>query len=295
MDADFPIPDFCRGLSVPETRFAKAYAGVPDAQRAWLKTNIARLCEWHGLSRALARSEAVSWRGGFSSALIEVPRDFAVLLLDETADSPAQALAALVPALVSGIPDVLVVRVGPKGSIPDALLAACELAGQELVLEAGPRQTLRLLGHLCGQGRSGVILALGRGAAPGLVGKLAADPGPVRVWRPSLGRAAGVWLDAKHDFDFAALAFALPQTEFTVFGVRPARLGKGFRHRKGSFEEFLAQGFGIVFVPSARAEEALATASLVLCPGQEGCLVWPDLDPTVFLARRIGWDAGPEA
>jgi hypothetical protein len=290
MDADRPAPD----LSVPESRFARAYAGLSDEQRAWLKTGIALLFEWHGDRRRLARSEAATWRGGLSSMLVEAPRDFAVLLCDETFASPAQLLAALVPALLSGVPEVVVLHVGRRGATPPALLAACELAGQEIVIEAGPRRAAKLLAGMCRPGRSGSVLILGRGAAAGVWAGLAADPARVRAWRPGLGRTASVWLEAQDDFDLEILAFAHPDTEFRVFGASPGRLPAGFVRGRGNFAACLAGDSGVVFAPAARAEEALVAAQLVLCPGLEGCFVWPDLEPSLFVSRRIGWDAAPD-
>ncbi|WP_319584587.1 hypothetical protein [uncultured Pseudodesulfovibrio sp.] len=286
------MPDTVLSLSeligesqVDDALFAQAYAESADQERALMKTCIARLYNWYGPSKDTACEVARRWRGGFGSVSRSAPVDVALVLFDDTCVSPARLLAALVPAIACGVPNVLAVRVDGKGDWAPPLLTAMELAGQELVADLTGKGVSVLLDKVADAGAKGAVVDLtGR---PGLC----AGRNDLAVYCPDFDRSASIFLDEPDTFDLDALSFIHPDMEFTVFGAE-VPLPDGFVSGSEDFQAFLTSVRNVAFVPADRIGDALGHARLVLGPGQEGCWVWPELLPGFFLFHRTAWTIG---
>ncbi|MBN2140944.1 MAG: hypothetical protein JW718_08055 [Desulfovibrionaceae bacterium] len=287
MHAPPAFPDWFTALAVKDRAFARAYESLPAARRAWIKTCIARLYDWTRPSGVSDSVQTLAWESGASTMRRTSPRELVLVAFDRDYGSFARIAAALVPALTSGAANLAAVRVGGGGPMSDEVLTLFELAGVELVCQAGPRQFGRLLGDI-GPGREGcLVLALGR-----TVQNLVREPQGAlgfAVWNAPALPEAGVWLDGPGDFDLAALAFAQPDADFRIMGADPGPLGGRFRRLPGGFEDFLGLGLDVAYAPSARLERVLENCGLAFGPGQECCWVWPGLCPASFLVERIGW------
>lgn len=283
---DTIFPSWIEERLVGDAAFARAYAAVSDRHRALLKTALARAWEWAGPAAAESSRYETLGRSGLASVRLIRPRRFAVLLFDETENSPARLLAALTPVLAAGVPDVLALRVGGRSLPPAPVLTALELAGVERLARLSRERALKLLREL--DPRSpGLILGLGAGAVAEILA--ACPPSPWRaVWRGGLGGPLGVWRDKAADLDLEALAFAQPDAAVEVWGAGRSLPGMRLSKKNGTFESFLTQGYPVVWVPAARREACLDTALAVFGPGAESCWVWPDLQSlTAF--EQVAW------
>jgi hypothetical protein len=284
-DPALSLSDLIGESLVDDALFAAAYGESSDRERALMKTCIARLYDWYGPSRETACEVARRWRGGFASVARSESVDFCVILFDGTFVSPARLLAALVPAVACGVRDILAVRVDGQGEWARPLLTAMELAGQELVAD------------LTGEGVSDLLDTLGEAGASGVVIDLAGldvpDTGRSRLalYRPVFDGSAAIYLNGPETFDLEALAFSYPDTVFTAFGA-DVPLPDGFARGGEDFSALLEGTHDAAFVPADRIGDALDRIRLVLGPGQEGCWVWPELHPGLFLYHRIAWTIG---
>ncbi|WP_338666652.1 hypothetical protein [Pseudodesulfovibrio methanolicus] len=284
-DPALSLPDLIGESLVDDALFAAAYEESSDRERALMKTCIARLYDWYGPRKDTACEVARRWRGGFSSVARVAPADCALVLFDDSFVSPARLLAALVPAIACGVPNVLAVRVDGRGKWPRALLTAMELAGQELVADLTGEGVFHLLDDLAGAGASVAVVDLA--GRPGL----RAGRSRVAVHRPAFDRSAVLFSDDREPFDLDALAFVHPDIAFTAFGA-DVPLPGGFVRGGADFPAFLDAVRDAAFVPSDRIGDALDRARLVFGPGQEGGWVWPELHPGFFLFHRTAWTIG---
>ncbi|MCM0755817.1 hypothetical protein M7784_11245 [Desulfovibrio aminophilus] len=281
------FPSWLDGSLARDASFGRAYAAVPDARRALLKTAIARLWDWCAPAEALHRRAETLWRSGLRSVSLAEPRRFAMMLFDAGETSPSRLLAALVPALAAGVPDVLAVRLGGRALPPAPQLLALELAGVERLALLSRARCAELLAHLGQGGESGAVLALGREAAS-VVAEARLHSARQRAWTPGSG-PAGVWLERGAGSDLEALDFAQQGAEIHVWGAGRRSIPGGFVRRSGTFETFLRQGYSALYVPEARREACAGRAPLVLGPGCESCWLWPDLEASLFTPRRVCW------
>jgi len=281
------FPSWLDGSLASDAAFGRAYAAVPDVRRALLKTAIARLWEWCGPADAVSLRRDMLWRSGLRSVSVAGPRRFALVLFDAGETSPVRLLAALVPALAAGIPEVLAVRLGGRALPPAPQLLALELAGVERLALLSRKRCTELLEHLGQGGESGLVLALGRDAGS-VLAAAPLHPARQRAWVPG-GGPAGVWLDRTGSPDLEALAFAQHGAEINVWGGRGRSIPDGFVRRSGTFETFLRQGYATLYVPEERREACAGRAPLVLGPGCESCWLWPDLEVSLFTPRHVCW------
>ena len=284
-DPALSLPDLIGESLVDDALFAAAYGESSDRERALMKTCIARLYDWYGPRKDMACEVSKGWRGGFASVARSAPVDFALVLFDGNFVSPARLLAALVPAVACGVPNVLAVRVDGGGEWTGPLLTAMELAGQELVADMTTEGVSSLLGDLAETGASGAVVDLT--ARPGLC----AGSGRLPVQSPVFDPGVALFLDGPETFDLDALAFIHPDTAFTAFGA-DVPLPDGFVRGGEEFSAFLEEVGDAAFVPADRINDTLGHARLVLGPGQEGCWVWPELHPEFFLFHRTAWTIG---
>nr|WP_321257004.1 hypothetical protein [uncultured Pseudodesulfovibrio sp.] len=285
----FEFPHQINEFVVNDTLFARAYQETPARHRALLKTCIARLYDWYGGGKELGGRVENSWRGGFDSIHAFQPVDFCVVLCGTILESPARLLAGLVPALASGVRNVLVVRVGDS-PWPNPLLTALELAGQDLAVDMTVDQACQFLTELSSGTASGLVVDLGV-AAEGVDTRRVASS-LVGVYSPVFDGKISVWMDESQPVDLEALAFAQPDVCCTVHGTHTFSPLDKFSYDGDDFQTFLATVGDAVFVPLSRVNDALTQSRIVFSPGHEGCWVWPDLRPEQLHFHRTAWTIG---
>ncbi|MDR2892652.1 MAG: histidinol dehydrogenase [Deltaproteobacteria bacterium] len=129
-----------------------AYETLEPRLRAALKSQIALLHRYHGELEGW-ECQSRDWLGRELRAE-STPKSWALFLLDKAYASPSGLLAALMPAILAGVEEVLVCLLADEDeknfelSLP--ISAALELAGVEQVWSLNPAQLSRLFVHLRG-------------------------------------------------------------------------------------------------------------------------------------------------
>ena len=289
--APFAFPHWTGQLVPDDELFAQAYQDLSDLERAWIKTGIARLYDWYGPRKDVGGEDVRQWSGGLQTRTRFDAVDFAVVLFDDTLLSPARLLAALVPAIATGVRSVIAVRVG-EDAAPwrKAILTGLELAGQESVIGVDQNQARRLLSELRETERPGAVAVLGPKATEACVSEQYAAT-RMAFWRPRFSRMATVWMDKGNPLDLEALAFIHPDIAFSVYGDDVELPGPNFTRVKGGFDDFLSASSDVAYLPRERMASAGAV-KLTLGPGLEGTWVWPDLHSLHFQFRRAAWTIG---
>jgi len=287
----FAFPNWINPLVPDDALFAQAYQALADRERAWIKTGIARLYDWYGPRKDLGGEDVRRWSGGLCTRTRFDAVEFAVVLFDDTLLSPARLLAALVPAIATGVRHVLAVRVGDDAPWRQAILTGLELAGQELVAGVDQNQARRLLAELRETDRPGAVAVLGPKASETCVAEQYAAT-RMAFWRPRFSRMATVWMEQPDTFDLEALAFIHPDIAFTVFGAEAELPGSNFSRAEGGFDEFLKLSSDVAYLPQDRMAAASGRVKLALGPGLEGSWLWPDLHSLHFQFRSAAWTDG---
>ncbi|SBV97474.1 conserved hypothetical protein [uncultured delta proteobacterium] len=268
----FTFPGDCDANLVADAAFAAAYDALAPEERAAVKTAIARMAAVHGTEDAVSGRCSRVMRQGFRLHAASRPAPWAVVLWDEAYAGPTRVLAALVPAMLAGVPDILACRVRRDGApFPQPLLAALELAGQELVMDASPEDAAGFVTRCCEADPRGRLVLLGRDPVFETISRLAAERGtpvlryaaPVRIGIP----AGSVARPAPGD----GLCFAQPDADLI------------------SFEGEASPGaFAAIFCAEGSAAEYLEAAPLVLCPGNEAYWAWPGLGRDFYRETSLG-------
>ncbi|MDR3043015.1 MAG: hypothetical protein LBU75_01980 [Desulfovibrio sp.] len=288
-------------IPVGDAAFAAAYEATGDVDRARLKTCIARLHVLQGgggaagdvLEGRVGRT-ATRWRQGFTSIEHAAPCVWALICVDATWPSAPRLLAAVLPALFAGVGGVAVLRVGGSGQWPASVLAALELAGQEVVADVAPEALPALLeglsanGGLAGRDGAGGRLVL-LGDHPDGISARARSLG-VSVWRDGPAPVIGIVEDAD------AIA---PDDRLNVPALRSAHPDATFLDIPAAPSGATAPGFvpqstlppllpltAIACAPD-QASGWLDHAALVLGPGHEWCWMHPGLSPVWFARRAV--------
>ncbi len=272
---------------VADSLFAEAYEGVGDRRRSVLKKWIARLYLFWGRERVRSRTDIQHWDQGDMTRATTQPLAWTLFVLSPDFSSPAQLLAALLPALLAGVPRVLVVREENGALFPAELLVAMELAGQEGVLEMGGRdicglvrtaRSTRLPGRVCRLGSSSLDASL-QELLPGNT-----------LWMPGAVTRAGIWFDADRAWDRETLAWTLPDTVFSAGGdIPPDTSAPEMIPYAGTLTDFMNEGFDALYLPSPDASAGILCPR-VFGPGQEGGWIWPDLAPSAFMHTTVCWE-----
>ncbi len=280
-DRSLVFPGWLEARLIPDSRFARAYDSLGDSGRGLLKRLIAAHFALNPPAPALVSTRLDVLRGGLSLATDAAPRAWVVVLCDGGLDAPAFLLPALVPALCSGVAEVLVARLGAAKGISGATLAACELAGQERVAALDVRHTEALLAQLAQSGQPGVVIH----ADTPTIRKLFSRPGlaPLLdcpdVWRVALPMPArcGLWRDGPDDFPSDTLA--------RLYG------GLAFEEAAAGqdFESFAAARRELLLVPDGRVGQLFQAAEqgarVIVSVSQLGLWDWRQISPEVFLLR----------
>ncbi len=288
--ADAASPDLAALLAglpgaacVDDAAFAAAYEATGDVDRARLKTCIARLHVLYGQTGDVREGCGVtSWRQGFVSMERATPCAWTLVCVDGAWTSAPRLLAALLPALFAGVGCVAVLRTGGTGAWPARVLAALELAGQEVVADVDSAALSGVLDALAAGdeagGRTGRLLLLGQ--HPEELSTHARALG-VEVWRdgpaPAIGIVSGSEdIDPADQMDVAALRAAHPDATFMDVPATP----------HGAPSAPLAPLTAVACAP-AHVGGWLAHAGLVLGPGHEWCWMHPGLSPAWFTRRAV--------
>lgn len=254
----FEFPDWLQDYQIEDEMFGEAYEATLPAQRAWLKKTIAQVYGVNSPEAPRKTWNVNTWRGGFETEVATAPLEWTVLLLDAKSVSPVRVLAALVPALVAGVGNIMAVFCG-DGDISQSVLAGFELAGQEDVVRLPQGKVEELISSIVHCGVDGAVLDL-RGE-PDFVPH---GPG-VRYWRvPEISSISVCKEEDSPDMDI--LAFVHPDVEFVEVD-------------EDSLDEF---GSGAVVVPAELVGDALLNYNIVLAHGQEGCWIWNGFTSSFF-------------
>ncbi|WP_147821621.1 histidinol dehydrogenase [Salidesulfovibrio onnuriiensis] len=287
----FSFPDWLEPHLLDDAVMGEAYASVPDERRALLKTSIARLWEWYGPSCCTAQRLERLFRGGFTAAEMRSPVGFAVFVCGADMNSPAQLLAALVPAIAAGVLHILAVKPCGTGWTQPQLVGL-ELAGVEMVAELDQDTLQRLLRELAQGGESGRLVYIDAEDAVSQVGKC--SPGVLSL---NLGKAAAVVRQGEggNRFDLDALAFAQAGTRMTYFGDASDVDDSVFSCADREFEYALTQDASVAFLPAGDHSRAAAHFSAVMGPGHESSWIWTEIDANTFVDTRVTWSDGEES
>jgi len=278
-------PDWFEPHLIPDVRFAKAYNALADDRRALIKCLIARHFELMRPRQSL-RSATEERFELCTRRRVEEPAPFVLLLTDHDFDAPALFLAALMPALCARVPQVLVCRVGKKSDVPDSLLVACELSGQENVAAVGPVLLQRLLADCAASNEPGVVLHPDTAAfrrilsQPALAQSLEASS--LRVEPLRAPRACGLWRDTAHQFPPLDVSLLYGLLNFEIGGVPPGA------HQavpdETAWKRFHTVRRDLDLLPQARAGQGRGLVTVT-----EECLglwCWPGLEPGFFVRQQ---------
>ena len=275
-----PFPAWLDTALATDAVFAAAYDAVDAPHRAELKLAIARLAACLGEVQTDAENTRRTMRQGFVWHASRRPVDWAVVFWEDGHIGPTRLLAALMPAILAGVPHILACRVRsaeakslPPFATPDnaPLLAALELAGQELAADISPDMILGLVRHLEDAqraGRSGRIAVLGGPSFAAYMSSMllkAAVPNRLLAAPVTIGIASQGLPPVYQAFPHGMLAFAHPDAVFA-----PA-------------DQAAPEPFSAVLCAPESISFWLDHCPLVLTPGQEACWIWPDLSPDFFM------------
>ncbi|MFP4392409.1 MAG: hypothetical protein ACLFPG_06110 [Desulfohalobiaceae bacterium] len=276
---------------LPEESFAEAYQALESLERAYLKQCIAQVFAWYGASSLLHQEQTRQWEQGFSSLHRSRPWPWVLILVQPEMRAPAPLVAAVLPALLAGSAEIIVLQSSEQASWPLAQLCGLELAGLELVGAVAPDMQKDLLQGLNEKNGPGLVLHLGHGfQGMELVSGLDSGGQRLALFVPS---KAGIWQDSTVKWDFQALHTALPDLELEDYVPQEyfaSRAGMGDSAEALGLEESQKKDWGLLFVPEHMQQQALEQARLVLCPGQESCWIWPGLQACLF--QRSGLALG---
>ena len=280
----FSFPSWIEGHLTEDGHFAAAYDALSDRQRGVCKVSMARLESLYG--GILPECQTVrSEKQGRSYFSHTTPAPWALFLVGHAFTSPVRLLAALMPAVLAGVPDILVCRVR-EGAAPapvvNAVLTSLELAGQETVADISPSEAGELVEYACGHMDGGRLLFLGP------------FPGCERLFLSAVKRG----FPCRAEFDVPRIAVtsaaqALLEREEAPEGTfYPSFEYLHFAHPDASVitlgaEELPgAEAYSCVLCAEEEVDSWLLSAPLVLTPGEEACWVWPDVSPAFFMETR---------
>jgi hypothetical protein len=251
----FSFPEWINDCQVSDNLFGDAYENTPARFRAWMKTEIAKLWNIYEAESPSHVSFRKSWNSGFSVEQTEIPDDVVILAFDSKTVSPVRILAALVPALVSGVKNIIAVHIG-DGEISSSVLAAFELSGQERVVSVSVDSFHNLIEACCCDDFSTVVLDL-CGAGPVNID----DKLNIKYWRnPEITKIALCSEITKEIHEL--ISFIHPDLD--IIETSPTNL-KGFY--VAIVQDELLPGY---------------KPKLILKSGHEGCWIWHSLTNSIF-------------
>lgn len=291
-------PAWLERTLVADARFARGYNALGDSRRALLKALIAR---HYALAPPAPCSQTLTTQRFdlFTQRVETKPAPLVLLLTDESLDSPALFLAALLPALCARVPQVLVCRLGGKSALPDSLLVSCELAGQERVAAVGPVQLQRLLADCAAGNAAGLVLHPDTDVFHRLLGqktlRRTLAHSALRFVPLRLPQAMGLWRDHGSQFPPEDVALLYGSQSFETAGAQPTEplAGKQKRSRQEdpAWKAFNATPRHLLLAPDERS--AQGRAEVVVSESCLGQWIWPELRPGLFTVQRRLFAATP--
>lgn len=251
----FSFPEWVSDFQVDDELFGQAYEETPAQFRAWLKKTIAQLWVSGGSDNPCELVEKKIWQSDFSIEKKETPADAAILVFDQGSVSSVRILAALVPALISGVKNILAVFVG-EGEITRSVLAAFELSGQEKVVVLDTESLEKMLKY-CLESRSVTVLLDLRSCS-----KPIKYSDQMKLWRSPAVSQIAICSDNYEEIQ-EIVSFAHPDLEIIKCSV-------------SDVENFYA-----AIVPDG-TDFLTCKAQLLLGHGQEGCWMWHNLSQRLF-------------
>ncbi|CAK7068914.1 MAG: hypothetical protein DELT_01787 [Desulfovibrio sp.] len=275
---EFAFPARFAERYLPDDAFAEAYDTLAPEERAQIKTAITRniavqtACACPETGASVSRK---TMRQGFVIHEETRAADWAAVFWDASYTGWTRILAALLPAVLAGVPNILACQIDSgqadsgRAVVPPAVLAAMELAGQETVAVMASEEALAFLEECAAQNAAGRVVLLGEDTALDDMAAAAARLGvSSRRYAKPLRIAAEVGLNA------SVLQFAHPDVAFLPH------------------DEMYAP-FSAVFCEEEFLESHAGRAPLVLTPGQEAFWVWDDLAVAFYQERTRALAARP--
>ncbi|HWR05129.1 MAG TPA: hypothetical protein VN419_14075 [Humidesulfovibrio sp.] len=280
------FPAWLEDHQLPDARFAKAYNALGDQRRALIKGLIARHYVLTPPNGPASSSNTRRYDLLEHTSLRE-PAPFMLLLLDGLLDAPALFLSALLPALCARVPQVFVARLGQRSAVPDALLASCELCGQERLAALGPMLVQRLVHECAASGEPGLVLHPDTPEFRRLLGqkelRQVLDASPLRLVPLRAPRVCAIWRDSSIDLPPEDVALLYGALSFETGGAVP-----GMRSRTAPDEDALTVFCEIrrdlLLAPPAHAGQH--RAGLTASGECLGLWRWPELHPGLFEQER---------
>ena len=269
------FPGWCAQHLVSDEEFGNAYEAVAPELRALLKTNIALQHSLYGTPAVTWTREERHWRHDYVTVHEKKPADWCCVLLSQQYNSAPRLLAALMPALLAGVEDVMVVRMSgdEESPWPVELLAALELAGQENVISCHETMAATLFGALPSDATGRVLML---GDMPQTVGMCLADmPSCVSLWAEPYLAGIGLIPQEEAEWNVDVLKWAHPDWNMVDLS------------EVDDISTLGGTGFAAIACNGDKMDTVPDTVPFVLGSGQEACWVWPDLLPEFFMHRRL--------
>ena len=136
-------------LEVPKASWAQALARLHADDRAALQFAARRIEAYHRHQCASIESWAFDEAdgGGSLGLLVRPLRRVGIYIPGGRAAYPSSVLMNALAARVAGVPEIIAVTPAPGGQIPDAILAACEIAGVSRLFRVGGAQAVAALAY----------------------------------------------------------------------------------------------------------------------------------------------------
>ena len=260
-----------------DDEFLFAYEQTGDIQRSWIKKSIA----WNFLqtSEKASRSECLQekmWASQLRVRFVSRPLDWAYVWLGADFASSVQLAAVLVPALVFGVKELVVLREDDGQKFPSALLTACELSGAELVAQLCREELSAVLQPRFQYG-NGALLSLGT-SLPSF-----SLPRNVRLWQSPPTLQAGIVFSGGVSWDLDLLHMVHPSLRFLFWGEPPQATVLDLQAASMPVEEFYGD---VLYAPS---DFLTGKTMLGLENGFELAWCWQELDETFFRVTRTAF------
>jgi hypothetical protein len=275
------VPDWLEERRVDDANFASAYDGQGGERRAWMKKLIAQQYAMDAPSAQTRATSRAAWRSGFTSVKGASAPDFAVVVLGAGVQSGPQAVAAALPAVVSGARTVLALRLGEGGADADAVLAGMELCGMENVFAVSVDEACCVIAHLNASGRGAVVVLGDRDERVAVCGAAQGEARCAQVLTLPQATRLGVWYsEDAPEWDTETILWAHPGAQVDVWNAPQAQAGCDAH--TGTREEFEAAGYDAVYVPESLFADVAELADRAFGPGQEGVWAWPGVTCDFF-------------
>ncbi|MDO5537604.1 MAG: hypothetical protein Q4F72_08760 [Desulfovibrionaceae bacterium] len=267
-------PDWVVDRRVPDEVCARAYENAGHLCRAAVKTAMAMYFRYDEPMREVLHESRGDPMSGFWRSRTVFPAPWAVIAVTPRYTASARLLAALMPAIMCGVPQIACVCV--DGSPSEQTLVTCELAGIGSVLTLSLAELCALLEET--QPGPGRLVLLHEG-----------DLDLVRTQARSLHvpcyeerRPPVLTIPRPEIFDLDVLRFAQGEQPVSRALHSPAPQAPDVLYAS-------AEAVRNHCLASTHAPFSLGMAPLALAPGCEGFWLHHGLGRSFFLAHRVGF------